>query len=225
MPAPISVIIPTLNVATHIGPCLAALSEALTEGLITEVIFADGGSVDETDQIAEEIGATFLTCPSGRGSQMAAAAQSARGEWLLFIHADSMLEQGWIGVVLQWLSQKHAGYFELKFNDRSLAAKTVSRWANIRSRVFGLPYGDQALLIRKILYEQVGGHPNIPLMEDVAIAKSLRGQLKPIPVVITTSAEKYSTNGWIRQSVRNFITLMRYKTGTSPENLVQSYNR
>lgn len=225
MPAPISVIIPTLNVATKIGPCLSALSEALTEGLITEVIFADGGSTDDTCDIAEDVGATFLPCPIGRGTQMATAAREARGEWLLFIHADSVLDTGWTGHIRSWLKQKHAGYFYLKFDESSLPAKTVGTWANFRARVFTLPYGDQGLLIRAKLYRDIGGHPEIPLMEDVAIAKTLLRQLKPIPVTITTSAEKYSKNGWFRQSIRNFITVIRYKMGVDPEKLAQRYTR
>lgn len=225
MPAPISVIIPTLNVAAQIGPCLSALSEALTEGMITEVIFADGGSTDATDEIAEDVGATFLPCPKGRGTQMAKAAREARGEWLLFIHADSVLDRGWTGPVRGWLKQKHAGYFRLKFDEGGLPAKTVGLWANFRAKIFTLPYGDQGLLISAKLYREVGGHPEIPLMEDVAIAKKLRRQLKPIPVTITTSAEKYSKNGWLRQSIRNFVTVTRYKMGVDPEKLAQRYTR
>lgn len=225
MPAPISVIIPTLNVADQIGPCLSALSEALTEGLITEVIFADGGSNDATKQVADDIGATFLPCPKGRGNQLAAAADTARGDWLLFLHADSVLETGWTGDVRAWLKQKNAGYFNLKFDSTDPAAKIVGAWANFRSRAFTLPYGDQGLLIRAKQYHKVGGHPEIPLMEDVAIAKNLRGNLKPITVTITTSAEKYSKNGWFSQSFRNFFTLIQYKLGHDPKTLARRYTR
>ncbi len=223
MPAPLSVIIPTLNVADSIAPCLLALAEGISDGLLAEVIFADGGSTDSTDKIAEEVGARFLTCPTGRGSQLAAAAKEARGEWLLFLHADSVLQSGWQGAIERHLVERdRAAYFQLKFDDDSLAASIVARWANIRSR-FGLPYGDQGLLIRRALYDKIGGHPPIPLMEDVAIAKALKGRLRRLDSTIVTSARKYRQQGWWRRSWRNFRLVTRYKLGADPVTLAAEY--
>lgn len=224
MPAPISVIIPTLNAAERLGPCLSALSDALTEGLLTEVIFADGGSDDDTSLIAEEVGAVFLSTSKGRGSQMSEAVVNARGEWLLFLHADSVLEKGWTDGVAKRLSQKStAGYFRLRFDNTTLPAKIVARWANFRARVFHLPYGDQGLLISRKLYDEIGGFPDIPLMEDVAIAKKLGKRLAPINITITTSAEKYVAQGWFKRSTKNFAILVRYKLGADPAKLAKEY--
>lgn len=225
MPAPLSVIIPTLNVADNIGPCLLSLSDGVSDGLLADVIFADGGSDDATEQIAEDVGARFITSERGRGTQLAAGAKVAKGEWLLFLHADSVLQPEWQATVRQHMKQRdQAGYFRLRFNDPSLVAAIVARWANLRSRVFGLPYGDQGLLIRRAYYDKIGGHPSIPLMEDVAIAKSLRGHLRMLDCPILTSAEKYQAQGWWLRSWRNFGSVIRYKLGVDPDKLANKYN-
>jgi len=224
MPAPISVIIPTLNSARNLPACLGALSEALTVGLLTEVIFADGGSSDDTEQIADEVGAVFVSAPQGRGNQMAMAATVAKGEWLLFLHADSVFGKSWTDGVFKHLNDpEKAGYFKLRFDEPGFAAKLVAFWANFRSRLFGLPYGDQGLLISQRLYNRVGGYDPIPIMEDVAMAKKLRGDLMGIPIVVETSAEKYRKIGWLKRSFRNFTILLQYFAGADPEKLAKKY--
>ena len=226
MPAPISVIIPTLNSAEHLPRCLGALGEAITEGLLTEVIFADGGSTDDTEQIAQEVGAKFISAPKGRGNQMAAAAKQVRGDWILFLHSDCVLGQDWQRAVVRHLrNTDKAAYFKLSFDDTTFAASTVAGWANFRSRWLGLPFGDQGLLISRQLYKRVGGYPEIPLMEDVAIAKSLRGKLVSLPTPIETSAEKYRRQGWIKRSLINFSILLRFLSGADPSDLASRYYR
>jgi len=100
----------------------------------------------------------------------------------------------------------------------------VAGWANLRARA-GLPYGDQGLLLPRVLYDAVGGYPDQPLMEDVAIVRALKGQLTVIPARIETSAEKYERQGWVRRGARNLWTLARYRAGVSPERLAQSYRK
>ena len=175
MPAPITVIIPTLNAADGIGPTLAALTEGLGAGLIREVIISDGGSEDRIEAIAEAWGAEFITGPAGRGGQLRCAAARATGAWLLVLHADSAPAPGWAEVVLEHVSHgiERAGYFDLRFDQGGPIARLVAGWANLRARLFALPFGDQGLLIPAGLYERVGGYPDIPLMEDVAIARAL----------------------------------------------------
>lgn len=226
MPAPISVIIPTLNSAPQLQRCLGALGEGILDGLLAEVIFADGGSADDTVQIAEDVGATFLSTPVGRGNQMAAAARIARGEWMLFLHSDSVLGRNWQDAVIRHLTKpEKAAYFKLRFDEATFPAKTVAGWANFRARRFGLPYGDQGLLISQRLYKRIEGFPEIPLMEDVAIAKKLRGNLTALPAHIETSAEKYRQDGWINRSFKNFSVLSRYLAGTDPTKLAEKYYR
>lgn len=225
MPASLTVIIPTLNVAETIGPCLRALAEGISDGLLAEVIFADGGSDDETRDIADDIGARFIVADRGRGTQMIAGAAEAKGEWLLFLHADSVLHEGWQTAIQKHLTQREmAGYFRLRFDDSSFTASMVARWANFRARWFRLPYGDQGLLIRRAFYTKINGYPDIPLMEDVAIAKALKGHLQMLDATIVTSAEKYRQHGWWRRSWRNFILVLRYKLGADPAKLAEQYH-
>ncbi len=226
MPAPISVIIPTLNSAPQLQRCLGALGEGIMDGLLAEVIFADGGSTDDTARIAEDVGATLLSTAKGRGNQMAAAAQIARGEWLLFLHSDSVLGRDWQDAVMRHLKNpKQAAYFKLRFDETTFPARTVASWANFRARWFDLPYGDQGLLISRHLYKRIGGFPEIPLMEDVAVATKLRGNLTALPAFIETSAEKYRKDGWMKRSFLNFSVLSRYLTGTDPSKLAARYTR
>ncbi|MBU2981971.1 TIGR04283 family arsenosugar biosynthesis glycosyltransferase [Lentibacter algarum] len=226
MRAPISVIIPTLNAADSLPACLGSLGAGLEAGLIRELIVSDGGSSDTTKKIADAAGATWVDGKAGRGAQIARGVAAAQGDWLLVLHADTLLDTGWANAVLQHLSNVElAGYFQLRFDQAGRAAEIVAAWANLRSHMFGLPYGDQALLISADLLKQVGGYPALPLMEDVAMARKLRGQLKALPVSAETSAQRYVTEGWIRRGAKNLVLLLRYLCGADPEMLAQRYRR
>ena len=224
MPAPISIVIPTLNAAETLGDCLNALMEGLYQALICELIVVDGGSTDATGATAQAWGAEVIETAPSRGGQLRAGCAAAKGNWLLVIHADTVLEEGWSKAVIAHLETKQAGWFALQFDARGLAPAMVAGWANLRSR-FGLPYGDQALLVPRALYHKVGGYPDQPLMEDVAIARALKGRLTALDGVAVTSAGKYRTQGWVKRGTRNLLTLIRYAFGASPEALAQQYRR
>ncbi|WHZ37664.1 TIGR04283 family arsenosugar biosynthesis glycosyltransferase [Sagittula sp. MA-2] len=223
MPAPITVLMPTLNAAADMPRALASLGEGLTEGLIRELIVSDGGSTDATLDIADAAGATIVTGPASRGGQLRRGAVRARADWLMVLHADTVLGQGWTRPVAEAIRHGQAGYFTLRFDATGLAPRVVAGWANLRARSFGLPYGDQGLLMPKALYDEVGGYPDIPLMEDVALARALKGRLKPLDVIATTSAERYRRQGWIVRGGRNLSTLTRYLAGADPEALARRY--
>ena len=225
MTAPISVIIPTLDDAHRIGPLLGALGEVLFEGLIHEVIIADGGSTDAIAEIAEATGARLVRSAPGRGGQLAAGARAAGGDWLLFLHADSVPEPGWAGAVRAHLGAGagRAGYFRLAFASDHPMARVTAGWANLRARIFALPYGDQGLLVARTLYDRAGGYPEIPLMEDVALARRLGRALRPMAARVTTSAARYEAEGWVRRGARNLGTLARYLAGVPPERLAARY--
>ena len=224
MSAPISVIIPTRNAADQIGPTLAALVEGVGEGLIAEVILSDGGSGDDIAQIAEEVGAQFLTGEPGRGGQLARGAAAARAPWLLFLHADSVPGPGWTTPVSAHLGHpKHAGYFDLRFDSAAWQARALARWANLRSRLARLPYGDQGLLIARTLYDAAGGFADIPLMEDVALARALRTSLRPLDHPILTSPRRYEQEGWAARAVGNGWLLAQYLAGRDPSALARKY--
>ncbi len=225
MRAPLSIVIPTLNAEASLPGCLAALGEGLQAGLIREVIISDGGSVDGTLVLADEAGADVVSGPPGRGGQLSRGARRAQGEWMLFLHADTWLEEGWTKPVLVHLGgdSNSAGVFRLRFRADEIAARIVGAWANFRTRAFGLPYGDQGLLVSRALYERVAGFSDIPLMEDVAMARALRGHLKVLAGVAASSAERYQVDGWLRRSLRNGWTLSRYLCGANPEALLRRY--
>lgn len=224
MRAPISVIIPTLNAQEHLGRCLSALMPGLDAGLIRELIVSDGGSTDDTVEIAKTWGAEVIEGAPSRGAQLANGCLAAQGAWLLILHADTCLSDGWVGPVTHHLQGQKAGWFRLAFYKGGVAGRVVAGWANFRSRC-GLPYGDQGLLVPATLYAQVGGYPDQPLMEDVALARALKGHLAVIDALAVTSAERYKKQGWLRRGARNLWTLIRYLAGASPYTLAQSYRR
>lgn len=228
--APVSVVIPTLNAAPTIGPLLASLAEGAVLGLVREVIIADGGSTDDIGVLAEGVGANLLSAPPGRGQQLSVGCRAAGGPWLLILHADSRLPADWVGAVAAHLERAPdaAGWFALRFDDGGVAARFVAGWANLRSRLMALPYGDQGLLIPRPLYDLVGGYPAIPLMEDVALVDAVRrcagrSALRPLGSPITTSADRFRREGWLRRGARNLLTLLRWKLGADPAALAQRY--
>lgn len=225
MPAPVSVIIPTLDAAATIGPTVAALGEALTAGLICELIVSDGGSSDDIATLADALGATFLTGPAGRGGQLARGAAAARGEWLLFLHADTVPAPGWPEALRRHMrdAPDRAGYFDLAFDAPGLLPRFVAGWANLRSRLLRLPYGDQGLFVPARAYRAAGGHPDFPLMEDVALARALGRALGPLGHRAVTSAVRYRRDGWLRRGWLNLTTLALYFAGRSPVALARRY--
>ncbi len=224
--APVSVIIPTLNAEGAFAPLLSSLFEGLDSGVIREVIVADGGSDDATVIMAEKVGCMVVTGAEGRGEQICNGILVAKGDWLLILHADSVLEAGWSIELDRYFDKpSKAWYFDLKFDSPHAMARVTSAWANRRARWFGLPYGDQGLLVNRDLLTSVGGYAELPLMEDVATAQRLKGRLNPLPFTVTTSAARYESLGWFRQGTKNIWRLLRYYAGASPESLARDYDR
>ena len=225
MRAPLSVIIPTLQAAAVLPGCLGALVEGLKAGMIREVIVSDGGSTDATRAIADASGAQVVTGPASRGGQLRRGAEVAQGAWLLVLHADTVLPEGWTRAVEGQMNAGGPAAFRLSFDQAGVMPALVAGWANLRSRVFGLPYGDQGLLIPRDVYEAAGGYPDIPLMEDVALARSLKGRIALMPLAVTTAADRYARAGWLRRGARNLGTLARYLCGADPRRLAARYRR
>ena len=228
MRAVLSVVIPTLNALDDLPGCLAGLMEGLHAGVIREVIISDGGSTDETRAVARAVGAISITGAPSRGGQLARGVAQAKGDWIMVLHADTVLPQGWPEIVLDHIErgETHAAVFRLTFDARGIAPVLVAGWANLRSRLLGLPYGDQGLIISRVLYDAVGGFADIPLMEDVAIVQAIgRARLAILPLSVRTSAAKYARAGYLRRGGRNLWTLVRYFAGTDPALLARAYRR
>lgn len=226
MPAPITIVIPTLNAGPDLPACLAALAEGLPAGLIREVIVSDGGSQDATCAIADAAGARVITGAASRGGQLRRGCAQAQGDWLLVLHADTALDPGWTRIVARHIAGSGQGaHFRLAFGVSGLRPRLVAGWANLRASLFGLPYGDQGLLLRRSAYLAAGGYPDQPLMEDVALVRALPGRTVMLPVRAVTGAQRYQRAGWFRRGARNLWTLARYFAGADPEHLARSYRR
>ncbi|MDU8944935.1 TIGR04283 family arsenosugar biosynthesis glycosyltransferase [Ovoidimarina sediminis] len=225
MRAPLSVIIPTLDAAEGLPGTLASLMSGLQAGLIRELLISDGGSTDATIRIAEEVGARLLTGRPGRGAQLARGAERAGGDWLLFLHADTELSPGWTDAVEAHIARTpdHAAHFRLAFRDGGTPGRIVAGWANLRARVLGLPFGDQGLLISRKTLDSIGGVPDLPLMEDVALARALKGRLRPLEAEARTSPARYQSEGWITRGTRNLALQVRFFLGADPAKLARRY--
>ena len=223
MPAPISIIIPTLNSETDLYETLGSLFEGIENELIRELIISDGGSTDKTKAIAHEVGAILIEGSCGRGLQISKGVDKSRSDWILILHADTSLSLDWSVNLLQKIDRNFAYHFKLKFKSKSLFARILEYWVQIRSKFLGLPYGDQGLLIHRDLLNTLGGFPKIPLMEDIALARKLKSETKSLDILAYTSAEKYHKNGWFRQSVLNFFLLIQYLLGKDPHQLFKVY--
>ena len=222
----ISVVIPTLNSADELVDCLASLAEGLDAGLIRELIVTDGQSTDATLEIADAAGAEIVSGPKSRGGQLGRGCAIAKGYWLLVLHADTQLSAGWASDVFAHLNaSSSAAYFGLQYRAAGFLPRMVANWAMFRSRAFGLPYGDQGLLISRTLYDQVGGYADIPLMEDVALVRQLKRKLVRLPSKATTSAVKYQRQGWLKRGSLNLLMLVRYLLGVDPKKLAKEYAR
>lgn len=217
--------IPTLNAAATLPRCLAALTPATAEGLVTEMVVVDAGSADPTREVAKAAGATVLTMLGGRGPQLAAGCARATAPWLLALHADTVLRPGWEAAVAEHTATRPdaAGWFRLRFDDASLAADAWSLGVGLRARL-GMPYGDQGLLISRGLYDAVGGYRPLPLMEDVDLARRLgRRRLVGLRAEALTDASKYRRDGWLVRSARNCALVARYLAGADPNALAERY--
>jgi rSAM/selenodomain-associated transferase 2 len=217
----ISVIIPTLNAQAHLGMTLAALVPAAVDGLIREVIVVDGGSVDRTADVADAAGADLIRESGGRGGQLAAGGARARFPWLLFLHADTVLENGWEREAVEHMQKVDGGArpeaaaaFRFALDDRGMKPRIWERGVALRAAVLGLPYGDQGLLIPRRLYQEIGGYRQMPLMEDVDIVRRLgRRRIVMLHARATTSADRFRREGYLIRSARNITCLVLYALG------------
>lgn len=213
----------------RLADCLAALVAGLGEGLVREAIVVDGSSIDESAHLAADMGCKVVIVDAdarGRGKQLQAGARAASGDWLLFLHADTVLQEGWVRSAAQHLSNapQKAAYFSLKFDVSSHDARRVASLANLRALTLGLPYGDQGLLVSRALYNAVGGYGDLPLMEDVDLVRRIgKTRLMPLDAIALTSGVKFVRGGWWAVPARNLILLMSYLLGLKPATLAKWY--
>ena len=224
----LSIVIPTLNAGRSLGACFGALASAQAAG--TEIVISDGGSDDETKPVAEEFGARWIEGAPGRGGQLARGAATAAGEWLLFLHGDTVLAAGWhealasfAGDAANW---ERAAYFRFRLADDSAAARRLETLVSWRCQLLALPYGDQGLVISRRFYDSLGGYRDIALMEDVDLVRRIgRRRLVNLAADATTSAIRYKRRSYSRRMARNASLLLLYYLGVAPTALAALYEK
>ena len=219
----VSIVIPTLNEA-------AVISGSVASALVTgphEVIVADGGSSDDTVVLAEAAGARALRCPTGRAIQQNLAARAATGNVLLFLHADTRLTADGVLQIERALADSRigCGAFRQAIEADGVLYRLLERGNAFRARRRGLPYGDQGIFVRRELFDDIGGFPNLKLMEDVFFMKRLRRRSWPVllPGPLYVSARRWQCRGVIRQTLHNWTLLAAARLGIHPDRLARFY--
>lgn len=217
----ISVVIPALDEEGRVGDAVRSVRDD------AEVIVVDGGSTDGTPAEAAAAGATVMTSERGRGAQLAAGARAARGEWLVFLHADTRLEDGWARALRSLPGDVVGGAFRFALDPPRIRYRWLEAGVALRCRLFRLPYGDQGLFARREAYFAIGGFRPLPLMEDVDLARRLAraGPLAFPAVRAFTSARRFERRGMLATSLRNLWLLALYFAGRAPSHLARLYGR
>ncbi len=227
----ISIIVPTLNAEATLGDTLTALIPAVVEGIVREVIIVDGGSTDRTLRIADAFGAIVISSKPGRGLQLIAGVAAARGSWLLFLHADTNLEPGWERETAQFMERVELGkcppaaaVFRFTLDDLGVMPHLVEAGVALRCALLKLPYGDQGLLMQRILYDEIGGYRPLPLMEDVDIVRRLGyRRMTMLRARAVTSASRYRRDGYAIRIARNLSCLLLYTLRVPLHVIVRMY--
>ena len=221
----ISIIIPTLNEAHTIGVLLQEIQGVPG----TEIIVVDGGSQDNTAEIAASFGVKLLKTSPGRARQMNKGAEAAQGGILLFLHCDTWLEAGFADAVRAAVGQPGvaAGAFRLAINCRGLGLRIIERLVNFRSTFLKMPYGDQGIFLSSQEFKAIGGFPLQPIMEDFELMRRLRrrGKVHILPFKAFTSDRHWNRQGIIRTTLINQAMIIAYLFGVAPEKLAEWYRK
>jgi len=225
-PLRLSIVIPTLDEGVSIGTCLARLQALRAAGV--EVIVVDGGSGDGTREVAAPFADRVIEAPRGRASQMNAGARASTGGVLLFLHADTLLPEGAAMALSSGLDRRQRawGRFDVRIEGEHPLLPVVAFFMNVRSRLTGIATGDQAIFVRRAAFEQVGGFPAIPLMEDIAITKALKRVSPPacLRERVVTSGRRWEKRGTLRTILLMWRLRLAYALGADPARLAQRYD-
>jgi rSAM/selenodomain-associated transferase 2/rSAM/selenodomain-associated transferase 1 len=221
----VSVIVPAFNEGGRLAACL----QSAQRGCPHELIVVDGGSRDDTVAVAQATGAAVLRSGPGRARQMNAGAARASGNGLLFLHADTRLPAGWPGMVAGTLGRPGvaAGAFRFQIAE-DFAGRRLLEWStHLRSRWGQSPYGDQALFLKRSVFEELGAYADLPIMEDYELVSRLRrqGLIVTRPEAAITSGRRWTQRGLVRTSLLNKLVIAGFRIGVSPKRLAELYRR
>ena len=223
----LSIIIPALDEAEHIVATLDSLQPLRRRGV--EIIVADGGSSDNTANLARERADQVLTVPAGRARQMNAGAAAARGEILCFVHVDSRMPEGADGLIVDGLSRSRRswGRFDVSIAGTHPMLRVIAQLMNWRSRLTGIATGDQGLFLTRSLFEAAGRFPEIALMEDIALTRQLKRYSPPLCIAhrLTTSGRRWEKHGVWRTMLLMWRLRLAYFFGADPDRLARQYAR
>jgi len=221
----ISIIIPTINEANNLPLLLSDLSSIQKEG---EIIIVDSGSEDKTIDIANIYGAKVcISKERNRGLQLDIGAKNAKGEWLIFLHADTRLRHDWFKKINSFLEENNNSiyYFEFKINHKKIIYRILEILVNFRSKFLKQPYGDQGLIIHRNIYFKNNGFRKIPLMEDVDFLRRLNNKrdLKQLNLPIFISSRKWERTNIFSQAIKNWNLRRRWLKGESTKSIYSEY--
>lgn len=219
----ISIVIPVLNEARQLSKILHIPKQASD----VEIIVVDGGSHDQTREIASAAGVTVIQSPIGRAHQMNAGAAKATGDILLFLHADTQLPKGFDTTIRHTLSQPNviAGAFQLTIDAPSWKLRLIEWGVNARSRYLQMPYGDQAIFLKTTTFLTLGGFPTLPIMEDFELVRQLKqqGRIAIAPTAVITSGRRWQTLGVVKTTLINQLVILTYFLSVSPDRIAHWY--
>ena len=221
----ISIIIPTINEANNLPLLLSDLSSIQKEG---EIIIVDCGSEDKTVDIANIYGAkVYKSEERNRGLQLNIGAKNSKGDWLIFLHADTRLTHDWFKKINSFLNgdKNYIYYFKFKINNEKIVFRVLEILVNLRSQFFKQPYGDQGLVIHRTTYFKNNGFRKIPLMEDVDFLRRLKNKkkLKQLNLPIFISSRKWEKTNIFLQALKNWNFRRRWLKGESTKSIYSDY--
>lgn len=221
----VSVVIPALNEAAGIEATLRSVQQAEPD----EIIVVDGGSQDGTPDLARHAGVRVLTSGPGRALQMNTGAAAAQGNTLLFLHGDTLLPSDWVADMACALSKPGvaAGAFGFELRESFPGKRIVEFATNLRSRGLRMPYGDQALFLRRAYFEELGGFADMPIMEDYELVRRLRryGRIITLHKTAKTSGRRWQEQGWFKTTLTNQLIVVGYHLRVSPARLARWYRK
>jgi rSAM/selenodomain-associated transferase 2 len=222
----ISVVIPALGEVEEVAGAIGSAAPSVVGNV--EVCVVDGGSRDDTAERARSAGARVERSQPGRARQLQVGVEATDGEVLLFLHADTRLPRGWDLALRQALRQPDAcgGAFRFRFEGRRGVALRMVEWgARMRVALFRLPYGDQAIFLRREVLERIGGVPQVPLMEDLDLVRAIKqqGRLVVLPLDATTSARRYRAGGVLRTMLRHWAAAAAWTLGADRHRIAAWY--